>query len=84
MNKILRLIRWFIPIGIMIKSITRRGSNGRGKLVWDEREIPLHRIWYTPFKGVFLVYSETEYKKEINCKIHELKKEIEGLEGCIR
>lgn len=92
MSKLRRLIRWFIPIGYAVRLI-RYNEYGRfnikGSLFYSrdntkDVEIPLYSAFETPFDGVFLVYSKANYNTSINRKIDDLKKEIEGLEGCLK
>ena len=84
MNKLRRLIRWFIPVGYAVKMIRRANSHGCGKMVWSRGAVDLHSIWYTPFNGVYLVFSKTDYNRQINHAIDKLKKDIECLEGKLK
>ena len=91
MNKLRRLIRWFIPVGLAVRLI-RKCEFGRcgieGSLFYSRNgrpiEIPLYSAYETPFYGVFLVYSKERHNKEINWKIEDLNEEIEKLEGRLK
>ena len=86
--RIRNLIRWFIPLGYAVRLI-RKYEYGRVNLKnslinYKGVEIPLYSAYETPFYGVYLVYSKENYNKSINKKINDLRKDIEGLEGCLK
>lgn len=83
MNKLRRLIRWFIPMGWAIKDIQRYRDviQAVGVLTYQGMEVSIYKLKPTPFKGVFLAYSKDEYNREINFKIERLRQEITWLKG---
>ena len=82
MSKIIRLIRWFIPYGYVVKMIKKHNTtySASGKV----NDIPISNMWMTPYHGVFLVYSKEVHDKGIMRQIEQLQKEIGGLEGLLK
>lgn len=81
MNKLRRLIRWFIPLGYAVKTIRKYGTTYSAS--GEVNDIPISNLWVTPYEGVFLVYSKEAHDKELMRKIELLQREIKGLEGCL-
>lgn len=83
MNKIRRLIRWFIPFGYAFKKI-KKYSCGRGELKYYKGVIPIQTIYETPHNGFYIVYSQEEYNNEIQREITKLECTIKNLRSLIK
>lgn len=86
MNKLRRLIRWFFPLGYAIHLIKKNDSRYymEGVLSGYGETIEVNNLWYTPFDGVYIVYSKKAHKERINKKIERLNKQINQLEKDLR
>lgn len=82
MTKIRRLIRWFLPLGYAVRLVKK--YNTKYYASGEVNNIPICSMWETPYDGIFLVYSKEVRNRNIEHKIKQLQKEIDGLGGCLK